>query len=68
MSKVSLIFKGPLEVSECLLNDGALISLDSKNSLKIEDVLSVGDRVVVKVLDIDKQGKISLKKIGEQTE
>ena len=35
---------------------------------KIEDVLSVGDRVVVKVLDIDKQGKISLKKIGEQTE
>ena len=40
MSKVSLIFKGPLEVSECLLNDGALISLDSKNYLKIEDVLS----------------------------
>ena len=35
---------------------------------KIDDVLSVGDRVVVKVLDIDKQGKISLKKIGEQTE
>ena len=35
---------------------------------KIEDVLSVGDRVIVKVLDIDKQGKISLKKIGEQTE
>ena len=35
---------------------------------KIEDVLSVGDRVVVKVLDIDKQGKISLKKIGEQSE
>ena len=35
---------------------------------KIEDVLSVGDRVVVKVLDIDKQGKISLKKIGEQQE
>ena len=35
---------------------------------KIEDVLSVGDRVIVKVLDIDKQGKISLKKIGEQSE
>ena len=35
---------------------------------KIEDVLSVGDRVIVKVLDIDKQGKISLKKIGDQTE
>ena len=35
---------------------------------KVEDVLSVGDRVIVKVLDIDKQGKISLKKIGEQSE
>ena len=35
---------------------------------KIEDVLSVGDRVIVKVLDIDKQGKISLKKIGDQAE
>ena len=35
---------------------------------KVEDVLAVGDRVIVKVLDIDKQGKISLKKIGEQSE
>lgn len=35
---------------------------------KIEDVLAVGDRVIVKVLDIDKQGKISLKKIGDQSE
>jgi len=35
---------------------------------KVEDVLAVGDRVIVKVLDIDKQGKISLKKIGEQAE
>jgi len=35
---------------------------------KVEDVLSEGDRVIVKVLDIDKQGKISLKKIGEQSE
>ncbi len=35
---------------------------------KVEDVLSVGDRVIVKVLDIDKQGKISLKKVGEQSE
>jgi polyribonucleotide nucleotidyltransferase len=35
---------------------------------KVEDVLTVGDRVIVKVLDIDKQGKISLKKIGEQSE
>jgi len=33
---------------------------------KVEDVLSVGDRIIVKVLDIDHQGKISLKKIGEQ--
>lgn len=33
---------------------------------KVEDVLSIGDRVIVKVLDIDNQGKISLKKIGEQ--
>ena len=33
---------------------------------KIEDVLAVGDRVIVKVLDIDHQGKISLKKVGEQ--
>ena len=32
---------------------------------KVEDVLSVGDRIIVKVLDIDNQGKISLKKIGE---
>mgnify|MGYP005611532927 CR=1 FL=1 len=31
-------------------------------------VLSVGDAIIVKVLDIDNQGKISLKKIGEQTE
>jgi len=35
---------------------------------KVEDVLSEGDRVIVKVLDIDKQGKISLKKIGDQSE
>ena len=35
---------------------------------KVEDVLAVGDRVIVKVLDIDKQGKISLKKVGEQSE
>ncbi len=33
---------------------------------KVEDVLSVGDRIIVKVLDIDHQGKISLKKIGTQ--
>ncbi len=28
----------------------------------------LGDAIIVKVLDIDNQGKISLKKIGEQTE
>ena len=45
------------------------ISKISKERIeKVEDVLSVGDRVIVKVLDIDKQGKISLKKIGEQSE
>ena len=35
---------------------------------KVEDVLAVGDTIIVKVLDIDSQGKISLKKIGDQTE
>jgi len=35
---------------------------------KVEDVLSVGDQIIVKVLDIDNQGKISLKKVGEQGE
>ena len=35
---------------------------------KVEDVLSVGDTIIVKVLDIDSQGKINLKKIGDQTE
>ena len=45
------------------------ISKISKERIeKVEDVLSVGDTIIVKVLDIDNQGKISLKKIGEQTE
>ena len=45
------------------------ISKISKERIeKVEDVLSVGDAIIVKVLDIDNQGKISLKKIGEQTE
>ena len=45
------------------------ISKISKERIeKVEDVLAVGDRVIVKVLDIDKQGKISLKKVGEQSE
>ena len=40
--------------------------ISEKRINKVEDVLSVGDRIIVKVLDIDHQGKISLKKIGEQ--
>jgi len=45
------------------------ISKISKERIeKVEDVLSEGDTIIVKVLDIDNQGKISLKKIGEQTE
>ena len=45
------------------------ISKISKERIeKVEDVLSVGETIIVKVLDIDNQGKISLKKIGEQTE
>ena len=45
------------------------ISKISKERIeKVEDVLSVGDTIIVKVLDIDNQGKISLKKIGEQAE
>ena len=35
---------------------------------KVEDVVSEGETIIVKVLDIDNQGKISLKKIGDQTE
>lgn len=30
----------------------------------VEEIVKVGDKIKVKVLDIDKQGKISLKKIG----
>jgi len=45
------------------------ISKISKERIeKVEDVLSEGDQIIVKVLDIDNQGKISLKKVGEQGE
>ncbi len=45
------------------------ISKISKERIeKVEDVLAVGDQIIVKVLDIDNQGKISLKKVGEQGE
>jgi len=43
------------------------ISKISKERIeKVEDVLSEGQTIIVKVLDIDNQGKISLKKIGEE--
>ena len=35
---------------------------------KVEDVLSIGDKIIVKVLEIDDQGRINLKKVGEQGE
>ncbi len=34
--------------------------LDNTRVAKVEDVVSVGDEIVVKVMEIDKQGKISL--------
>ena len=35
---------------------------------KVEDVLSIGDKIIVKVLEIDDQGRINLKKVGDQGE
>ena len=35
---------------------------------KVEDVLKIGDKIIVKVLEIDNQGRINLKKVGEQGE
>lgn len=34
--------------------------LDNKRVAKVEDVLNIGDEVLVKVIDIDKQGRIKL--------
>lgn len=34
--------------------------LDNKRIEKVEDVVNVGDEIIVKVLDIDKQGRINL--------
>lgn len=34
--------------------------LDKKRVAKVEDVVNIGDEIVVKVLDIDKQGRINL--------
>ena len=34
--------------------------LDRKRVEKVEDVVSVGDEIKVKVLEIDKQGRINL--------
>ena len=43
------------------------ISKISKERInKVEDVLSLGDKVIVKVLEIDNQGRINLKKIGDE--
>ena len=43
------------------------ISKISKERIeKVEDVLQIGDRVIVKVIEIDSQGRINLKKIGDQ--
>ena len=35
---------------------------------KVEDVLSIGDKIIVKVLEIDDKGRINLKKVGDQGE
>ena len=34
--------------------------LDNKRVAKVEDVVNIGDNVRVKVLDVDRMGKISL--------
>ena len=34
--------------------------LDTKRVEKVEDVVSVGDEIIVKVIEIDKQGRINL--------
>ena len=37
--------------------------LDKKRVAKVEDVVNIGDKVMVKVLEIDKQGRINLMRI-----
>ncbi|OPZ91991.1 MAG: Polyribonucleotide nucleotidyltransferase [Firmicutes bacterium ADurb.Bin419] len=34
--------------------------LDKKRVEKVEDVVNIGDEILVKVLDVDKQGRINL--------
>ena len=34
--------------------------LDNKRVAKVEDVVNVGDEILVKVLEVDKQGRINL--------
>lgn len=42
--------------------------LDSKRVAKVEDVVNVGDEVLVKVMEIDKQGRINLSRKDALTE
>jgi len=42
--------------------------LDKKRVSKVEDVVNVGDEILVKVLDIDKQGRINLSRKDALTE
>ena len=44
--------------------------IDHKRVAKVEDVLNVGDEVLVKVIEIDQQGKVKLsrKAVMPQTE
>jgi polyribonucleotide nucleotidyltransferase len=34
--------------------------LDNKRVAKVEDVVNIGDEILVKVMEIDKQGRINL--------
>ena len=42
---------------ECLVH---ISKLDTKRVERVEDVVAVGDAIVVKVTDIDQQGRINL--------
>ena len=45
-----------------------LLEISKERVEKVEDVLSIGDKIIVKVLEIDDQGRINLKKVGDQGE
>ena len=40
--------------------DFAISKLDSKRVNKVEDVVSLGDEITVKVMEIDRMGRINL--------